>query len=53
MALKLLARNDLTDKNSTHSYLDTYQDLFTNIQDSAKNILEIGVYTWRVIIIMA
>lgn len=35
--------NSLTDKNSRHSYLDIYNDLFTEIRDKQNNILEIGV----------
>jgi hypothetical protein len=36
--------NDRTDKNTTHSYLDIYQTLFNNKKNTAKNILEIGIY---------
>jgi hypothetical protein len=36
--------NDRTDKNTTHSYLDLYQTLFNNKKNTAKNILEIGIY---------
>lgn len=32
-----------TDKNTTHSYFDTYNNLFKPIRDDAKNILEIGM----------
>ena len=38
-----LVLSDITDKNSVHSYLPLYQDLLEPIQNSAKNILEIGV----------
>jgi GR25 family glycosyltransferase involved in LPS biosynthesis len=31
-----------TDKNTTHSYFDTYNELFQPIRRNAKNILEIG-----------
>lgn len=34
-----------TDKNSTHSYGDLYELLFTPIKDKVKNLLEIGVYS--------
>lgn len=34
----------LTDKITHHSYLLVYDDLFSTIQDSVKNILEIGVW---------
>ena len=33
----------LTDKNSTHSYIDLYQDLFGSKKESATHILEIGI----------
>jgi hypothetical protein len=36
--------NDRTDKNTAHSYLDLYQTLFNNKKNTAKNILEIGIY---------
>jgi len=36
--------NDRTDKNTLHSYLDIYQTLFNNKKNTAKNILEIGIY---------
>jgi len=35
--------NDMTDKNSTHSYLPLYDALLRPIKDTATNILEIGV----------
>ena len=33
-----------TDKNTNHSYLDTYNKLFIDKKDTAKNILEVGIY---------
>lgn len=39
----ILAYNDRTDKNTFHSYLETYETLFSPKRYSAKNILEIGV----------
>ena len=36
--------NDRTDKNTLHSYLDLYQSLFNNKKNTAKNILEIGIF---------
>jgi len=33
-----------TDKNTNHSYLDTYEKLFESKKNIAKNILEIGIY---------
>ena len=32
-----------TDKNTTHSYFHTYNELFQPIRESVKNILEIGI----------
>jgi hypothetical protein len=43
MKLENLIDNATTDKNSTHSYLDTYETLFSPMKDTAQNILEIGV----------
>lgn len=43
MRLEDLVDNDKTDKNTTHSYLDIYQDLLGHRQESAKNIIEIGI----------
>jgi cephalosporin hydroxylase len=36
--------NNLTDKNTAHSYLDTYEKLFFPIRKTASNILEVGIY---------
>jgi hypothetical protein len=33
----------LTDKNTVHSYIDLYQELFQSKRESAVNILEIGI----------
>jgi hypothetical protein len=38
------ADNQLTDKNTAHSYLDLYEQLFLPIRKTATNILEIGIY---------
>jgi spermidine synthase len=36
--------NHLTDKNTTHSYIDSvYSKLFYDIKDSCQNVLEIGI----------
>ena len=43
MSLKDLIDNNTTDKNTLHSYLETYETLFTNKRYTAKSILEIGV----------
>lgn len=39
-----LIDNNLTDKNTMHSYLETYQSLFESKKETAKNVLEIGIY---------
>lgn len=44
MHLVDLVDNWKTDKNTVHSYLELYQKLLINKKDSAKNILEIGIY---------
>jgi cephalosporin hydroxylase len=41
--LKELVDNRLCDKNTAHSYLDAYEDLFQRRRESASNVLEIGV----------
>jgi hypothetical protein len=43
MSLKSLIDNTLTDKNTTHSYLDLYESLLHSKRETAKNILEIGI----------
>ena len=43
MSLIELVDNSRTDKNTTHSYLDLYQELLYNKKNSAKNVLEIGI----------
>ena len=43
MLLENLIDNNRTDKNTTHSYLPIYEELFRNIRDTALNILEIGI----------
>ena len=45
MSLHQLIVNDMTDKNTTHSYLDCYERLFNHLRHKAKNVLEIGIYT--------
>ena len=42
-SLTELVINIRTDKNSLHSYLETYEFLFKEKKNSAKNILEIGI----------
>ena len=43
MSLVSLADNTLTDKNTAHSYLPLYDELFANKRYCAKNVLEVGV----------
>ena len=43
MSLKELINNSFTDKNTTHSYIDLYQQLLVSKKETAKNILEIGI----------
>jgi hypothetical protein len=42
--LSELVDNELTDKNTVHSYLDLYYDLLCSKKETAKNILEVGIY---------
>jgi predicted O-methyltransferase YrrM len=44
MSLLELIDNTRTDKNTTHSYIEVYENLFSGKKDSAKHILEIGIY---------
>lgn len=43
MSLVELVDNNLTDKNTTHSYLELYEALLSDKKDTAQNILEIGL----------
>lgn len=36
--------NEKTDKNTVHSYIPEYEKLFRRLKDTAKNVLEIGIY---------
>ena len=38
-----LVDNSRTDKNTGHSYLDTYEKILTKIRFTATNVLEIGI----------
>ena len=40
---KDLVNNQLTDKNTLHSYLDLYQSLLEEKKDTATHILEVGI----------
>jgi hypothetical protein len=44
MSLIELVDNSRTDKNTTHSYLDLYQTLLRSKKDTAKHVLEVGIY---------
>lgn len=41
--LRDLIDNDATDKNTQHSYLDTYETLFSPLRNTATSVLEIGI----------
>jgi cephalosporin hydroxylase len=43
LTLLEIVDNSLTDKNTVHSYLDTYQKLLSKKQYTAKNVLEVGI----------
>ena len=44
MSLQNRVDNSRTDKNTVHSYLDLYQNLLIGKKETAKNVLEIGIY---------
>ena len=44
MSLVELVNNDRTDKNTKHSYLELYEKLLSSKKETAKNVLEVGVY---------
>ena len=44
MSLIELIDNSTTDKNTIHSYLETYEKLLQSKKYTAKNVLEIGIY---------
>jgi len=45
MSLEEIVNNSKTDKNTIHSYLPLYQKLLISKKETAKNVLEIGIYT--------
>ena len=45
MSLEKLADNSRTDKNTTHSYLPLYDKLLKSKKDTAKNVLEVGIFS--------
>lgn len=44
MSLIELIDNSRTDKNTVHSYIDLYEKLLHSQKESAKNVLEVGIY---------
>ena len=44
MSLESLIDNLRSDKNTTHSYLSLYQDLLNDKKESARTVLEVGIY---------
>jgi len=44
MSLEQIANHSRTDKNTVHSYLPLYQQLLISKKETAKNVLEIGIY---------
>lgn len=44
MSLAEIVDNSRSDKNTVHSYLPLYQKLLINKKETAKNVLEIGIY---------
>ena len=44
MFLRELIDNERTDKNTSHSYLPIYQSLFEKRAESARRVMEIGIY---------
>jgi hypothetical protein len=44
MDLEQIVDNSITDKNTIHSYLPLYQKLLIGKKETAKNILEVGIF---------
>ena len=44
MSLEEIVDNTKTDKNTTHSYLPLYQQLLASKKETAKNVLEVGIW---------
>jgi hypothetical protein len=44
MSLEEIVDNSRTDKNTVHSYLPLYQKLLESKKESAKQVLEVGIY---------
>ena len=47
MSLLELIDNSLTDKNTTHSYIELYQELLYSKKETATNVLEIGIGNFK------
>lgn len=43
MSLASLINNSLTDKNTSHSYVDLYEKLLSGKKESARTVLEVGI----------
>ena len=44
MSLEEIVNNSKTDKNTIHSYLPLYQKLLIGKKETAKNVLEVGIF---------
>ena len=44
MSLEEIVDNSRTDKNTVHSYLPLYNNLLKSKKDTAKNVLEVGIF---------
>jgi len=44
MSLEQIVDNSRTDKNTVHSYLPLYQQLLQSKKETAKNVLEVGIF---------
>ena len=44
MSLSNIVDNSRTDKNTIHSYLELYQSLLFHKKETAKHVLEVGIY---------
>lgn len=42
--MEALVDNSMTDKNTAHSYLPVYEELFSPFRETCKNFLEVGVF---------
>ena len=45
ISLEEIVDNTRTDKNTTHSYLQLYQNLLISKKETAKNVLEVGIFS--------